>query len=213
MSQKLIYSTEPEDKHHYTEQFDLEYSRFAGLYDVVVKTLPVWKRWITQVIPHIQGPKVLEVSFGTGYLLMQYAEQFETFGIDYNAKMVAIAQKNLKRKGISATLEQGNVEALPYEGEMFDTVVNTMAFSGYPDGIKAMSELHRVLKTGGKLLIIDPNYPADRNWLGMRLARMWAGIGDIIRDMEPLFHRFNFAYAEQEIGGFGSVHLYIAEKE
>jgi ubiquinone/menaquinone biosynthesis C-methylase UbiE len=213
MTQELVYSTEPEDKQQYTDKLDREYSRFAGLYDVVVKVFPIWKSWITQVIPYIQGPKVLEASFGTGYLLMQYADRFDTYGIDYNAQMVATAKRNLERKGISATLEQGNVEALPYEDEMFDSIVNTMAFSGYPDGIKAMRELHRVLKTGGKLLMVDLACPPDNNWLGMKLLAFWMSLGDLVRDMDALFRKFNFDYMDKAIGGFGSVHLYIAEKK
>ena len=91
---------------------------------------------------------MLEVSFGTGFLLTQYANAFDTDGIDYNEKMVTVATKNLKRKGISARLQQGNVEHLPYQDDFFDCVVNTMAFSGYPDAHRAMSELRRVLKPG-----------------------------------------------------------------
>ncbi|MEX2080419.1 MAG: hypothetical protein WEC33_02295 [Dehalococcoidia bacterium] len=58
-------------------------------------------------------------------------------------------------------------------------------FSGYPDGERAMAELHRVLR---------------------RLGR------DLIRDMPPLFERFDFEVHEEEIGGFGSVHLFVATK-
>jgi hypothetical protein len=47
----------------------------------------------------------------------------------------------------------------------------------------------------------------------MKLTRLWAGLGDLIRDMDPLFRQFNFDYTDEEIGGFGSVHLYVAEKK
>jgi ubiquinone/menaquinone biosynthesis C-methylase UbiE len=212
MKQNLVYSKEPENNEQYTKTLDKAYTLFAGMYDVIVKVLPVWKNWIKQVIPYIQGPRVLEVSFGTGYLLTQYADKFDTYGIDYNEKLLSIARKNLERKSIRAKLEQGDIVSLPYEDEAFDCIVNTMAFTGYPDGIKAMSELHRVLKKGGRLLILDINYPADRNWLGMKITRLWASLGDIIRDMDAIFSRFNFEYTDKEVGGFGSVHLYIAEK-
>lgn len=107
---------------------------------------------------------------------------------------------------------QGNVEDLPYEQDTFDCIVNTMAFSGDPDGHRAMSELHRVLKPGGRLVIIDVEYPADRNRLGMRIARLWVAVGDLIRDLGKLLHEFDFAYTEEEIGGFGTIHLYVATK-
>jgi ubiquinone/menaquinone biosynthesis C-methylase UbiE len=213
LRQGPVYSTEPGDSEGFTRQFDRTYTRIAGIYDFAVKALPVWKSWLKQALPHIRGPKVLEVSFGTGYLLTRYADQFETHGIDYNEKLLSVASENLKKKGITAELRVGNVESLPYDDESFDCIVNTMAFTAYPDGRKAMSEFHRVLKAGGRLVLIDIEYPADRNWLGMKMTGFWIAVGDIVRDMGALFRQFDFEFTDQEIGGFGSVHLYVAEKK
>ena len=213
MNTKLTYSTEPTDKEKFTRANDRMYSFFAGVYDFVVKVLPVWKNWLNHALPHIQGPKVLETSFGTGYLLTQYADKFDTYGIDYNEKFVTMATEKLQKKNISATLQKADIEDLPFDDETFDCIVNTMAFTGYPNGEKAMAEIHRVLKPGGKFILIDIDYPTNRNWLGMKLTRLWAALGDLIRDMDLLFHQFNFEYTDEEIGGFGSVHLYVAKKK
>lgn len=212
MAKDKYYSNESELNSDFTDNNNLLYSKIAKGYDIIIKVLPFWKNWITQTIPHIQGQNVLEVSFGTGLLLSQYADKFETCGIDYNAKMVEVAKKNLESKGIAANLIQGNVESLPYENESFDTVVNTMAFTGYPNSFKAMSELKRVLKTDGKLIMVDINYPNNMNFLGKLLTKLWMSLGDIIRDMDKIFKQFNLEYSDTEIGGFGSVHLYIAKK-
>lgn len=181
-------------------------------YDIAVKALPVWKRWLRPALPHIAGPRVLEVSFGTGCLMTRYAAGVEAHGVDLNEKMVALARRNLERAGINADLRQANVEALPYPDGHFDTVVNTMAFSGYPDGERAMAELARVLRPGGRLVIIDVNYPADRNRLGTALVALWKRSGDLIRDMAPLFERFELDASDREVGGWGSVHLYVASR-
>jgi len=212
VKQELAYSTEPDDGEQFTRELDRMYTLFAGAYDLAVKVFPVWKTWLRHALPHIRGPKVLEVSFGTGYLLAQYADRFETDGIDYNQKMLSVARANLEKRGIEARLQQGNVESLPYDDESFDCVVNTMAFTAYPDGKKAMSELHRVLKRGGRLVMIDVGYPTDGNWLGTRLAEFWKASGDILRDMEKLFAQLAFEYSHEEIGGWGSVHLFLARK-
>jgi len=212
MQQKITYSTEPENKAKYTTQNDKYYSVSVRVYDFLVKVLPTWKIWLGHALPFIDGPRVLEVSFGTGYLLTQYADRFETHGIDYNENMVATAKKNLVRKGITADLRQGNVESLPYEDNSFDTVVNTMAFTGYPDAQKALSELRRVLKPGGKLVMVDIAYPKNSNWLGVQATKFWIAFGDLVRDMDKLFQAFNFETTDREIGGFGSVHLFIAKK-
>jgi ubiquinone/menaquinone biosynthesis C-methylase UbiE len=75
---------------------------------------------------------VLEASFGTGWLLTQYASRFEAHGIDLNEQMLRIANRNLRRKGLTAQLRIANVERIPYPDDTFDTVLNTLAFSGYP---------------------------------------------------------------------------------
>ena len=96
--------------------------------------------------------------------------------------------------------------------DFFDTIVNTMAFTGYPDARKAMSELSRVLKTGGKLVMVDIAYPKDGNWKGVLATKFWIAFGDLVRDMDALFKEFDFEVRDREIGGFGSVHLYIGTK-
>ncbi|NNG16684.1 MAG: methyltransferase domain-containing protein [Gemmatimonadales bacterium] len=207
-----LYSTEPADPAAFQAKFDRVYTRIGGLYDLAVKLLPVWRNWIRHALPHITGGRVLEVSFGTGYLLAQYAGRFETHGLELNARMVTIAKRNLQVRHQSAELLRGTVEDLPYRDAFFDTVVSTMAFSGYPDGARAMSELRRVLRPGGRLVLMDVNYPGDRNWLGMRLTRMWQRVGDLIRDMDKLLQVAGFQYSDTEIGGFGSVHLYVCHK-
>ena len=212
MVNKFTYSAEPLDKAGYTEKFDQSYSRFARLYDLIVRWLPLWRNWISQALPHIQGPDVLEISFGTGYLLTQYAGKYQTCGIDYNWELSRLAQLNLRKTGLRAFIQQADVEHLPYRSESFDTVVNTMAFTGYPDGHTAITEIHRVIKKGGRLVLIDINYPKDKTWLGTQLTHFWASAGDIIRDMGYLFEKVDFEYTDREIGGFGSVHLYVATK-
>jgi ubiquinone/menaquinone biosynthesis C-methylase UbiE len=208
-----LYSSEPENKKEFTQKYDHDYSKFAKSYDWVVKTLPVWRNWISTAIPHIVGPDVLEVSFGTGYLISQYANKFNTFGIDYNWDLACITRKNLEKSQARAHIQQADVEHLPYSNGTFDSVVNTMAFTGYPDGVKALTEIRRVLKPNGHFILVDIDYPRDQNWLGMQATRLWAALGDIIRNMNDLFKQTGFQLIEEEVGGFGSVHLFIATKE
>jgi len=205
------FSKEPLEPKAFTEQFNTLYTRFARVYDLLVKYLPTWRNWLNQALPHIQGSNVLEISFGTGHLLTQCANRFHVYGIDYNAAMTKTAKTNLEQKGLQAELQQADVYFLPYAENSFDTIVNTMAFSGYADGNQTLAEMKRVLKPNGRLVMVDINYPKDRNWLGANLVRFWMANGDIIRDMNRLFDKSGWSFDDQEIGGFGSVHLYIAK--
>ncbi len=206
------FAAEPLDAQAFTARFDRLYSRLVRPYDLAVKVLPVWRRWLSRALPHIQGPRVLEVSFGTGWLLTRYAADFETHGVDLNERMLELARNNIRRAHVAAELRTADVTALPYPAGYFDTVVNTMSFSGYPDGRRAMAELHRVLRPGGRIVLIDVGYPPDGNWMGNALVGIWKRAGDVVRDMPSLFASFGFDVHEQPIGGFGSIHLYIATK-
>ena len=206
------YSPEPSDPRAFTAAFDGTYTRVATLYDLTVKLLPTWRRWLRRALPYVEGPRVLDVSFGTGYLLTQMPAGLESYGLDYNAALIETARRNLRRLQLEPRLARGTVEALPYADACFDTVLNTMAFSGYPDGAKAMGELSRVLKDDGRLLIIDVGYPEDGSWLGTRATHLWQLAGDIIRDLPTLLAAGGFDFTREEIGGFGSVHLHVARK-
>lgn len=197
----------------FTEKMDIEYSWMAKMYDTFMVVFPLWKKWIKKVIPHIHGNKILEVSFGSGYLMTKYAAaNLEIHGIEYNREMLELTRKKLKKLKISANLERGNVEKLPYPDNSFDTVVNTMAFTAYPNGEKAMSELRRVLKPNGLLLIVDFNFPKNRNIFGYWFVKIWERLGDIIKNIDSLLRTYKFEYKAIPVGGFGSVQLYIAQK-
>jgi ubiquinone/menaquinone biosynthesis C-methylase UbiE len=126
--------------------------------------------------------------------------------------LARIAKENLRQSGLKASLQVANVESLPYPAASFDSVINTMAFTGYPDGQRALAEISRVLKPGGRIVMIDINFPRDGNKVGTMLTEGWKIGGDIIRDVSELFERFGYEYTDQEVGGYGSVHLYAATK-
>ena len=206
------YSSEPANARAFTERYDRYITRIARAYDLAMPLMPFWRRWLSAAVPHLRGPRVLEVSFGTGWLLTQYAGRYETHGVDLNQKMLQIATRNLRRRGLAGELQLANVEALPYPDETFDTVLNTMAFTGYPDAKKAMGELCRVLKADGRLVMIDLNYPHDDNRAGRAFVTLGRRFGDLVRELEPIFRASGLEVSDQEIGGFGSIHLYIATK-
>ena len=212
--EKIKYTDLSKITSYYTEKMNKEYNWMAKGYDTFMTIFPLWKKWIKKIIPHIKGTKILEVSFGSGYLMTQYAsDKFEIYGIDYNEKMLEITTNKMKKINIKAHLTQGNVEALPFPDNTFDTVINTMAFTGYPNGEKAMSELKRVLKGDGILLLVDFDYPRNRNRIGYMIVRLWEKFGDIIKDINSLLLQHNFDYKDISVGGFGSVHMFIVQKK
>ena len=209
---KIKYSEIPDDANLYTNDMDKKYSTFAKYYDFFITLFPLWKIWLKKVIPFIEGPKVLEVSFGTGYLMANYAKDYHTYGIDYSDQMIQITTGKLKEKGLTASISKGKVEHLPYPNNTFDTVINTMAFTGYPNGDKALSEMKRVLKKDGKLLLLDFDYPSDKNIIGYSLVKIGEKYGDVMKDIKAYLKRSGLTYREINVGGFGSVYLFVCSK-
>ncbi|MCP4373757.1 MAG: class I SAM-dependent methyltransferase [Deltaproteobacteria bacterium] len=211
--EKIKYTDTTKISPDYTDKMNKAYNWMAKGYDAFMIVFPLWKKWIKKAIPYIEGKIILEVSFGNGYLMTQYAkDDYDIYGIDYNEKMLDITSRKLLAKKIDAKLSKANVEKLPFPDNTFDTVINTMAFTGYPDGDKAVSELKRVLKKDGRLLLIDFDYPKDRNVVGYLIVRLWEKLGDIIKDINAQLIKYDFDCQDLPIGGFGSVHLFIAQK-
>lgn len=207
---KIKYTEIPQDSNLYTAVMDKKYAAFAKYYDFAMT--PLWRVWLKKVLPFIEGAKVLEVSFGTGFLMTQYAEHFDTYGIDFSNAMIQITKRKLEKKNLSASISKGNVENLPFENNAFDTIINTMAFTGYPNGEKALEEMKRVLKRNGKLLLMDFDYPADRNLIGYSLVKIGEMYGDVMKDLKKYLGKSGLDYRKTYVGGFGSVHLFVCSK-
>jgi len=101
---KIKYTEIPDDANLYTNDMDKKYSTLAKYYDLFITLFPLWKIWLKKVIPFIKGPKVLEVSFGTGYLMTNYAKSFHTYGIDYSDRMIQITTGKLEKKRLPASI-------------------------------------------------------------------------------------------------------------
>jgi len=99
--------------------------------------------------------EVLEVAIGTGLNLSRYPEDVDLTGIDLSEQMLAIARTRAADLGRTVTLEQANAHTLPFDEATFDTVVCTFGLCAIPDTDRAIAEINRVLRPGGRLILID----------------------------------------------------------
>jgi ubiquinone/menaquinone biosynthesis C-methylase UbiE len=108
-------------------------------------------------IPNVQT--FLDIGCGTGwamnYAFNKFGGKGEFYGIDLSQKMIDKAIQ-LYKDNQHLHFVQGESTALPYVDNLFDVIMSTNAFHHFPDPDKALSEICRVLKPGGKLLILDP---------------------------------------------------------
>jgi ubiquinone/menaquinone biosynthesis C-methylase UbiE len=98
---------------------------------------------------------VLEVAVGTGLNLDAYPDDVTLTGIDFSDAMLDIARGRSKDVGRPATLLQADAHELPFDDESFDTVVCTFGLCAIPDHARAITEMTRVLRPGGRLILVD----------------------------------------------------------
>jgi ubiquinone/menaquinone biosynthesis C-methylase UbiE len=97
----------------------------------------------------------LEVAIGTGLNLPRYSDDVGITGVDLSEEMLAIARDRADRMGRVVELREGDAHDLPFDDESFDSVVCTYSLCQIPDPRKAVSEMKRVLRAGGKLILVD----------------------------------------------------------
>jgi SAM-dependent methyltransferase len=124
--------------------------------------------------------RILEIGFGTGLNLPCYPRHVRKLTtIDPNPGMSRLAQKRVKETGIDVDQRLLRSEQLPFEEGAFDCVVSTFTLCSIADVCRALAEVHRVLKAGGRFLFLEhglsPQPRVQRwqrrlNWLEMRLA-------------------------------------------
>jgi ubiquinone/menaquinone biosynthesis C-methylase UbiE len=99
--------------------------------------------------------KALELACGTARNLPFYRDDVELTGIELSPGMLAIARQRAQALGHPADLRQGDVQALDFADESFDTVTCTLGFCTIPDTRAAAGEAFRVLRPGGRLLLLE----------------------------------------------------------
>ena len=99
--------------------------------------------------------RILEVAIGTGRNLEHYPADVTVTGVELSPTMLAIARQHAADLGRDVDLHEGDAQALSFEADSFDTVVCTLSLYTIPDPAAAIGEMKRVLRPGGRLLLLD----------------------------------------------------------
>lgn len=99
--------------------------------------------------------ETLEVAIGTGLNLPHYPAEVRLTGIDLSPEMLALARDRARSLGREVELREADAQALPFEDSSFDTVVCTYSLCNVPDDARVVAEMKRVLKPGGRLILVD----------------------------------------------------------
>jgi SAM-dependent methyltransferase len=137
--------------------FESLYGPFAWAYDWVSRTffMGQWRVWQRAALPHLRGPRVLELGMGTGSLQADMARAgLRPVGIDLSPQMLRQARRKWRRLGVAPfRMCRARADGLPFADCTFDSVVSTFP-SEYITGERTLAEVSRVLKPGGRLVIV-----------------------------------------------------------
>ena len=117
-----------------------------------------FRREAKAVAEHLRsGCNVLEVAPGPGFFAIELAKlgDFKITGLDISRTLVEIATENARNANVKIDFRLGNAAAMLFADESFDITYCAAAFKNFSEPVKAMDEMHRVLRPGGEAVVMD----------------------------------------------------------
>jgi ubiquinone/menaquinone biosynthesis C-methylase UbiE len=154
-----------------TKRLRRYWDKHARNYD---KQIAFWERRLfadgRQWVCSQAAGDVLEVAIGTGRNLPYYPEEVRLTGVEFSPAMLELAHRRADELGREVDLRLGDAQALDLPDNSFDTVVCTLSLCAIPDERRAIEEMKRVLRPGGRLLLLDhvagqPRWVRAIQWL------------------------------------------------
>jgi ubiquinone/menaquinone biosynthesis C-methylase UbiE len=145
--------------------------------------------------------QVLEVAPGPGYFAIELAKlgDYHITGLDISKTFVEIARHNSESAGVRVEFRQGSASEMPLDADRFDFVFCRAAFKNFSQPLQALQEIYRVLKPGGRALIVDLRRGAPMKAINQEISRMRLGwFNALLTRLTFRFVLLRRAYTQQE---------------
>lgn len=194
------------------------FDRIAPRYDLLNHTLSLnvdrlWRRRVVSIIGKQHPQRILDIATGTGDLAIALARRIDgvrVTGIDLSEQMLAVARRKVGELGLSdrIDLEQGDAEHLAAASGAADAVTVAFGVRNFGDLDAGLRELHRVLKPGGQVVILEfsrPRNPIFRALYEFYSYRILPRIGGAVSHDKQAY-----AYLPASVGAFPAPDEFLA---
>ena len=153
----------PESKRRHVRTL---FATIADRYDLITTVLSYgqdarWKRALLSLADVRRGERALDLAAGTGDIAFAAAARgAKTVGLDITHRMLQLAARK-RQAGPRVAFVTGDMMALPFPDAAFDVITTGYGLRNVPDLNGALSEMHRVLRPGGRMLALDFDRPAS----------------------------------------------------
>ena len=186
------------------------FDAIAGKYDAINSILSagLHKKWRKKMLPKLPSGNqltALDLATGTGDVALTLVSQprvTNVVGLDMSKEMIEVGRKKINRKGLSEKIGfvVGDAQELPFPPRSFEVVTMSFGIRNVPDVKKCLGDALRVLKPGGRMLILEFGLPKSRllRWAHLfYLRNVLPHIGKLLSG-----HDFAYRYLNETIETF-----------
>jgi demethylmenaquinone methyltransferase/2-methoxy-6-polyprenyl-1,4-benzoquinol methylase len=147
------------------------FDRIAPTYDLVNRLLSFnldvrWRREVHSHLPKVDDLRLLDLATGTGDQVIAMTRTGgigSAVGMDMSVEMLAIGREKVAEAGLSEviSMENGDATALPFEDDSFDAVTISFGIRNVVHVDKALAEMRRILRPGGRAIILEFSLPRN----------------------------------------------------
>jgi demethylmenaquinone methyltransferase / 2-methoxy-6-polyprenyl-1,4-benzoquinol methylase len=177
------------------------FATVTGRYDFLNHLLSLrrdvaWRRFVVCKMRFFDTYRFLDVATGTADLAIEAAKghpHVQVTGIDFSPEMLGVGWKKIAERGLTERIRllQADAMTLPFPDGSFDAVGIAFGIRNMPDRLRALREMRRVLVPGGRVFVLEMNFPRSRFWQGffdLYLKRLLPGIARLFSGNPAAYH-------------------------
>ena len=154
------------------QQVEQMFDSIAPAYDFMNRAMTLgidrwWRRVAVKMVGKSHPRRILDVATGTGDFAIGLYNKIhpqQVVGIDLSQGMLDVARKKIAKRGLgdAITVQQGDCLEMPFENGEFDAVTVAFGVRNFEHLLQGYQQMHRVLKRGGVLCVIELSTPSNR---------------------------------------------------